>query len=471
MLLPFAVSVLGTLALSGVLVSARATPVQQVLRQDDAPTTPRLIRQNHTICDAGSSQWSGTIPIDEDRDMFFWYFESRHSPKDDPLIIWLNGGPGASSLLGAFHEIGPCTVAEDGKTTIKNDLSWTEFSNMLFIDQPIGVGFSDPQDTRLWTKNLRDGAVDLDKFLDVFLRDYFPELSGRSIHLACESFGGKYCPVYADMMRRQFSSLVLVNAMINYPSVALGLHDHFCSSSKLARRGLGSRSVNISSCEEMEGAYSDCERQGRLCELTYDTEVCRIAFEKCDAVQTVYGRHVVPGGENPYDDRTTCIDPPICGRLGMEEVAVYLNQDWVQNALGFKKRLFEPVNMDFNIWWSSKEAMLLPSTREIARLLDEKDTAVLVLNGNNDAIVNTEGILQAYNSLLWGGHAQFQLSNLEDWYYSETDGSETLGGQFKTSKNLTLVTVNEAGHMSPHDQPLAVSQLMQDWIKRASIRA
>lgn len=71
----------------------------------------------------------------------------------------------------------------------------------------------------------------------------------------------------------------------------------------------------------------------------------------------------------------------------MEEVAVYLNQDWVQHALGFKKRLFKPVNMDFNTWWSSKEAMLLPSTREIARLLDEKNTAILVLNGNNDAIV------------------------------------------------------------------------------------
>lgn len=230
--------------------------------------------------------------------------------------------------------------------------------------------------------------MDLDKFLDAFLKD-FPGLRDRPTHLACESFGGKYCPVYADVMRRDLTSIILVNAMTNLPTTILGLYDHFCTPQKLVLDG-GPRglALNASACEEMELAYPVCEKHGRLCDLTYDTEICRVALEKCAAIQEVYMRHVVPGGENPYDDRTTCIDPPICGRLGMEEVAVYLNQEWVQHALGFAEtRRFRPVNMDFNVWWSSKEAMLVPSTREIARLLDERDTAILVLNGNNDAIV------------------------------------------------------------------------------------
>lgn len=253
--------------------------------------------------------------------------------------------------------------------------------------QPIGVGFSDPQDRDLWTKNLRDGAVDLDKFLDIFFGSHFPELRDRPIHLAAESFGGKYGPVYADMMRRKFSSVVLVNAMVNFPNVQLGLYDHFCDQKRLAE--VSTRGMSASSCREMEALYPDCERQGRLCDATYDTETCRIAaLEKCFALQQVYWRHVVPGGENPYDDRASCLhNPPICGRLGMEAVAAYLNQGWVQDALGLNRRHFKPVNMDFNVWWSDKADMLVPSTREIARLLDEKDTSILVLNGNNDAIV------------------------------------------------------------------------------------
>ncbi len=189
-------------------------------------------------------------------------------------------------------------------------------------------------------------------------------------------------------MRRQLTSIIVVNAMINLPTTMLGLYDHFCTPQKLAVDRPGISAVNASTCHEMELAYPACEAQGRLCDLTYDTDICRGALGKCAALHEAYMRHVVPGGENPYDDRTTCIDPPICGRLGMEGVAVYLNQDWVQHALGFTEiRRFQPVNMDFNVWWSSKEAMLVPSTREIARLLDERNTAVLVLNGNNDAIV------------------------------------------------------------------------------------
>ncbi|GJD00760.1 carboxypeptidase Y [Colletotrichum higginsianum] len=296
-------------------------PSQWALVRDEPPELERPVRpvqrhlteQNDTICDAGSRQWSGLVPLDAELDMFFWYFESRHQPQDAPLIIWLNGGPGASSLLGAFHEIGPCSVTEDGEKTVRSESSWTEFANMLFIDQPIGVGFSDPQDPSLWSKNLQESAIDLDKFLDVFLGEYFPSLQKRPIHFAGESFGGKYCPVYADLMRRRFDSVVLVNALVDYSDVSLGVYDHFCAAEPTdARR----RGLNASTCEEMERGYSACEKFGRLCTATYDSDVCLTALLNCVEATEPYQREVVPGGQNPYDDRTKCIDPPMCGRLG-----------------------------------------------------------------------------------------------------------------------------------------------------------
>lgn len=77
-----------------------------------------------------------------DKHFYFAYFESRSKPQQDPLVMWINGGPGCSSMMGLLMELGPCAVDEGGKTARNNENSWTNAANMFFLDQPIGVGFS-----------------------------------------------------------------------------------------------------------------------------------------------------------------------------------------------------------------------------------------------------------------------------------------------------------------------------------------
>jgi hypothetical protein len=74
--------------------------------------------------------------------MFFWYFESRKDPQNAPLSLYLGGGPGASSLGGVTSENGPCYVNADSNSTRLNPHSWNNNVNMLYIDQPVQVGFS-----------------------------------------------------------------------------------------------------------------------------------------------------------------------------------------------------------------------------------------------------------------------------------------------------------------------------------------
>jgi carboxypeptidase C (cathepsin A) len=91
----------------------------------------------------GVNSYSGFLDIAEDKHLFFWFFESRRSPEEDPVTLFLNGGPGADNMGGLFDEVGPCSLSDDGLTTVlRKDSSWSEISNLLFITQPVGVGFS-----------------------------------------------------------------------------------------------------------------------------------------------------------------------------------------------------------------------------------------------------------------------------------------------------------------------------------------
>ena len=114
------------------------------------------------FCDPASKSLSGYFGVtgskydrDHSKQYFYWFFERRSqsmlstesgdSSDDDeeiPLVIWLNGGPGCSSLLGLLLENGPCLINDDGRSTRLNPYSWTEEAHVLYLDQPAFAGYS-----------------------------------------------------------------------------------------------------------------------------------------------------------------------------------------------------------------------------------------------------------------------------------------------------------------------------------------
>ncbi|KAM3421197.1 Carboxypeptidase [Cercospora zeina] len=223
------------------------------------------------VCETtpGVNSYSGYVDVAPNVHVFFWFFESRRDPANDDLTLWLNGGPGSDSLIGLFEELGPCRITENLTSTL-NPYSWNEVSNMLFLSQPVGVGFSNQGEeigtfgnaTGLFLNSseigdlyplnstgryaildpIRAGEVDttdlaaigtwhiLQGFLDA-LPSLNPESSKpKNFNLWTESYGGHYGPSFFRYFSEQngkigngslpgyhlnFRSLGLINALIS----------------------------------------------------------------------------------------------------------------------------------------------------------------------------------------------------------------------------------------------------------------
>lgn len=131
----------------------------------------------------------------------FWFFESRKNPSTAPLALWFNGGPGASSLIGLFQENGPCRITNDSSSVTLNPYSWNNEANILFIDQPIGAGWSHGSTT---VGTSEEAASDVWKFLQIFFKDSsFAQYANNSLAIWTESYGGHYGPTFANYFLEQ----------------------------------------------------------------------------------------------------------------------------------------------------------------------------------------------------------------------------------------------------------------------------
>ena len=126
------------------------------------------------------NHWSGYLNATSDHQLFYWYHESTTDASDKPLVLWLNGGPGCSSLGGMFTELGPFVLDSNLDVTL-NPYSFNKAANVIFIEQPAGVGFSYPN----VPANDSSTAIDTDLALRHFLGQH-PELEGRDFYVMGE---------------------------------------------------------------------------------------------------------------------------------------------------------------------------------------------------------------------------------------------------------------------------------------------
>ena len=143
--------------------------------------------------DIGES-YAGTLSIDDNPDnenaLWFWFFPSENPDAGQEITIWLNGGPGCSSLDGLFQENGPFLWQSGTYRPFANPYSWVNLTNMVWIDQPVGTGFSPAsKGAPKKIKDEKDVSVDFMGFWKNFMETF--DLVGRDVYLTGESYAGQ----------------------------------------------------------------------------------------------------------------------------------------------------------------------------------------------------------------------------------------------------------------------------------------
>jgi carboxypeptidase C (cathepsin A) len=391
------------------------------------------------------TQHSGYITIngtyEDGTHLFFWMFESRSKPATDPLIVWLTGGPGCSSLLALFTENGPYTV-EQNMALKRNPNSWNSFANLLYIDQPVGTGFSYADSPLDYETTEEVIAQDLYVFMQNFFL-LFPQYSRLPFYIMGESYAGHYVPAFAyrtlvgnqkkdGLFHVNLNGIGIGNGWVD-PYIQYAAYPEFAYKYKL----IGQAEYVIA-----KGAASICQ------ELISLGGAWGFAFEQCQLTMTgiMAAMDINLGyAVNPYNWKVACAVEPLC--YSFDQVTQLLNEPAVKKAIGARS----------DVEWQD-----CATTPHIALLGDwitnldvhipnllANNIRVLVYSGMLDFICNYVGGDMWTSNLEWPGKTAFNESPFNNW---TVQGK--VAGYAKAAKGLTFLEIANAGHLAPMDQPV-----------------
>ncbi|KAH7094560.1 Alpha/Beta hydrolase protein [Paraphoma chrysanthemicola] len=410
---------------------------------------------------------AGHIEVDaaHNSNLFFWHYQNRHIADRQRTVLWLNGGPGCSSMDGAMMEVGPYRVREGGNLEYNNG-SWDEFANLLFVDQPVGTGFS--------YVNTDSYLTDLDQMADhmmTFLEKWFalfPEYEHDDLYIAGESYAGQHIPYIArailnrnkNQAKRQWNlkGLLIGNGWMSPVDQYLAYLPFAYQNGMLqadtdaARRVEQQQAICIKKLNDGGHNHvdtSECEQiMVNILEETKDRKADRM--NQC---------------VNMYDIRLR--DDASCGMNwppDLSDVTPYLRRPDVIQALN--------INSDKKTGWSECNGAVSghfraknsePTVKFMPELLAQ--VPVLLFSGDKDFICNHMGTEAMIENMSWNGGKGFELSSgvwapKQDWTF---EGEPA--GTYQEVRNLTYVVFYNSSHMVPFDYPRRTRDMLDRFMQ------
>ncbi|WVZ25878.1 hypothetical protein V8G54_004422 [Vigna mungo] len=399
--------------------------------------------------------YAGYVTVNETngRALFYWFYEAMTKPEDKPLVLWLNGGPGCSSVgYGATQEIGPFLVDSDGHGLKFNNFSWNREASMLFLESPVGVGFS-YSNTSSDYDQLGDDLTANDAYS--FLHNWFqkfPSYRTRAFYIAGESYAGKYVPELAELIhdRNKDPSLYidLKGILLGNPETSdaedwMGLVDYAWSHAvisdethKIIKTSCDFNSTDPWRNEDCSEAVDEVLKQYNEIDIySLYTSVCFASTARSDdqSMQTSMKltSKMMPRMLGGYDP---CLD---------DYAKAFYNKPDVQKALhasdGHNLKNWTICNNKIFIDWADSKPSVIP----IYKKLMSAGLRIWVYSGDTDGRVPVLSTRYSLSSL--------SLSVTKSWrpWYHENEVS----GWFEEYEGLTFATFRGAGHAVPCFKP------------------
>ncbi|XP_025207342.1 venom serine carboxypeptidase-like [Melanaphis sacchari] len=186
-------------------------------RIDEARIKCRVHLNNSTAEAVNSCAGYLTVNETHGSNLFFWFFPAANRTGDAPVVLWLQGGPGAPSLYSVFNEHGPFTVDAAGSLWPRRH-AWTTTHSMLYVDNPVGTGYSFTRNDAGYSTDQTAVAANLYAALVQFF-ELYPEHRDNEFYVAGESYAGKYVPAVSYAIHRNNPG---AQVKINLKGLAIG---------------------------------------------------------------------------------------------------------------------------------------------------------------------------------------------------------------------------------------------------------
>ncbi|KAL9231252.1 hypothetical protein vseg_006503 [Gypsophila vaccaria] len=404
-------------------------------------------------------QYGGYVTVDSKAGRAFYYYFVEADPPTPtppphdhsafPLLLWLNGGPGCSSLAyGAMEELGPFRVKSDGKSLYHNRYAWNRAANVLFLESPAGVGFSYSNTTSDYDNN-GDAKTAEDNY--VFLINWFerfPEYKGKEFYISGESYAGHYVPQLAHAIlqhnehvaedsRINLKGIIIGNAVINDETDMKGMYEYFWTHALISDH---LRNQIMRHCDFSPNAIT----QTTPCNSATDDVELDIQFLD---IYNIYAPICLSTNLTLKPIKPTQVLDPCSDNY----VYAYLNTPEVQQALHANVTKlsydWQPCSEVIDQWLDSPST-IIPLLKEFI----SKGLRVWIYSGDTDGRIPVTSTRQSIDVMGLGIETKWH-----PWYIKGEVGGYTQVYE----GNLTFATVRGAGHQVPSFQPLrALAMIM-----------
>ena len=422
--------------------------------------------------------FSGYIDVssaqDNSRQMFYWFVESQSKPETDPVFLWTNGGPGCSGLGGFMTEQGPFRPTANGTALTENPFAWNMIANVVFIEQPVGVGFSTTTDTNIAYGDAQ-AAADNHRFVVGFFKR-FSQFAKQDFFITSESYGGHYMPTLA-------LSLVKTKDVPNFRGVAVGNPLTYMPYRNYGMYGTayGHQIIPkpmfdqyiLAKCKDTWPTPAACGAiTDQMDNILGGFDPYALDFPVCDASSSeqfgTHERHLMR--ENVR--RSTSHHsgggyfPKVYEPCSQAWAASYLDRDDVRKAIHVNADVpkqwelcSNAVNQHFNM--TDVNAPMMPVWEEVMKV-SPANFKIMVYSGDDDSVCATLGTQQ----WMWKMNMQEKPGEIwQPWKFNNVaDDGQVAGFVSKFQEGMSFATVHGAGHMVPQTRPAQSLQLMTAFI-------